>query len=104
MANVPVLPSSGPGGMLLPHMSARRRHEVVDTVHEMIGGTERMVAWAEKHPTEFYTQIWAKGLPKAVATEHSVSEGVEALWEKLDAQERANKALDITPRVVDIDK
>lgn len=91
------LPIALPGGHLMPHMSARRRSEVVDMVFEQIGGVERMVAWAEKpdNTGDFYTKVWAKGLPKNISTEHNLGGGVEELLDQLD---RAEKAIDVTPR------
>lgn len=83
------LPTSLPGGLMLPHMSARRRHEICDVVFEMLGGTERLHAVADGDPKWFYGTLWQKGLPRAVATEHAVTEGVEVLLDKLDAAERA---------------
>src|ERR1700687_2870159 len=85
------LPTSLPGGMMLPHMSARRRHEVCDVVFEMLGGTERLHHEANRDRDAYweFMKLWSKGLPRAVATEHSVGEGVEALLDKLDAAENA---------------
>lgn len=77
---------------MLPHMSSRRRHEICDVVFEMAGGVDRLahvVNKSDENFMDFVKNIWAKGLPRAVAMEHNVSEGVEALLEKLDAAERA---------------
>lgn len=76
---------------MMPHMSSRRRHEVCDTVFEMLGGPERLHHEANKSSEAFweFMKLWGKGLPRAVATEHSVTEGVETLLDKLDAAERA---------------
>lgn len=76
---------------MLPHMSARRRHEVLDVVFEMTGGVERLAHEAEKDSDSYwqFMRLWGKGLPRAVATEHSVTEGVESLLDKLDAKEKA---------------
>lgn len=80
-----------PGGEMLPYMSARRRHEVCDVVFEMVGGVQKLAAETEKNSESYweFMKLWAKGLPRAVSTEHTVSEGVEALLDKLDASERA---------------
>lgn len=94
------LPTSLPGGLMLPHLSARMRTQIIDTVFEMNGGVERFHAWTEKSDENYgeFLKMWAKGASKAVSTEHSVSDGVEALLEKLDEQERFANAVDITPR------
>lgn len=97
------LPIALPGGELVPHMSSRRRHEVCDVVFEMLGGPDRLYTEANKSSEAYweFMKFWGKGLPRAVATEHTVSDGVEALLDKLDAKERAvtinADAVDITP-------
>lgn len=87
------MPLTLPGGALMPHMSARRRHEVCDIVFEMLGGVERLASVVGKNDEnymEFMTKLWGKGLPRAVATEHSVdNEGIEAALRKLDAAANA---------------
>ncbi len=91
MAKLPALPTSLPGGELLPHMSARRRHEVCDIVFENIGGVERLTHEAGRDREAYweFMKLWSKGLPRAVATEHTVSDGLESMLERLDASERA---------------
>lgn len=86
------LPIALPGGHLVPHMSARRRSEVVDTVFEQVGGVEKMVAWVEKSDDNygaFVTKVWAKGMLKNVSTEHHLGGGVEDLLDQLDRAEKA---------------
>lgn len=86
------LPAATPGGDLLPHMSANLRRSIVDAVFTGAGGPERMLAWVEKSDDNyevFLKQIWAPGQAKAVSAELGVSEGVEALLEKLDRAEAA---------------
>ena len=71
-------------------MSARMRTSIVDSLFEASGGHERALAWIEKSDEnygEFFTKVWAKGVAKAVSHEVGVSEGVEALWERLDREE-----------------
>lgn len=109
MADKPTLPAALPGGTLVPHLSARRRHEIADIVFEMCGGVERLAHEADKNSESYWTfieKVWAKGLPRAVATEHSASEGVEALLEKLDRADKGTligaDALDITPLDSDV--
>jgi hypothetical protein len=82
------LPIALPGGQLLPHMSARHRHEIMDTVFEMLGGTERLAHEADREYWEFM-KLYGKGLPRAVSTEHSVGGGVEDLLDQLDRAEKA---------------
>lgn len=101
-------PLTLPGGQLMPHMSARRRHEICDTVFEMLGGVERMHHEANRDPEaywEFMTKLWGKGLPRAVATEHSVNnESIEDMLKKLEQHENikvingtAQEIIDVTP-------
>jgi len=88
----PALPIALPGGEMLPAMSARRRHEICDVVFEMGGGVDRLAHIVNKSDDnfmDFVKNLWAKGLPRAVAMEHQVSDGVESLLEKLDAAEGA---------------
>jgi hypothetical protein len=76
---------------MLPHMSARRRHEILDTAFEMCGGVERLVHETNRNPESYWEmmKLWGKGLPRAVATEHSVGADVENLLDKLDRAENA---------------
>jgi len=81
---------------MVPFMSARRRHEIADIVFENLGGTERLTHEADKSSEaywEFIKSVWAKGLPKALSTEHNVSDGVESLLDKLDLLERSENAV-----------
>lgn len=89
--NAPKLPIALPGGTMMPHMSARRRHDILDTVFEMLGGVERLAHEANRNPDAYWEMMkhWGKGLPRAVATEHRIGEGVEELLDKLDAAEHA---------------
>ena len=87
------LPTSLPGGALMPHMSARRRQEVVDAVFYESGDFQRLVAFtnASDENYQFFLQhLWGKGLPKVSSAEVNVSsEGIEDLISKLDAGENA---------------
>lgn len=86
------LPVSLPEGGLLPHVSARLRRQTIDAVFEMTGGTERLAAWAEKSDDNykvFVTQVWAPGQAKSANVELGVSDGLEAMLDKLDRAERA---------------
>lgn len=87
----PKLPLVLPGGQLMPHMSARRRHEIMDTVFEMTGGVERLVHEVNRDRESYwdFMKLWGKGLPRAVATEHSTTPDVENLLDKLDRMENA---------------
>lgn len=98
MSKLPALPIGLPGGELMPFMSSRRRHEVCDVVFEMLGGAERLHHEADRNSDSYweFMKLWSKGLPKMANTEHTASEGVEALLEKLDQAER--DTIDITPQ------
>lgn len=89
MPKPPLLPTSLPGCDLMPYVSAKRRNQIVDTLFEMLGGVERMQAWAENNYGDFMA-IWAKGLPRNAATEHSLNtDSIENLLAKLDKAENA---------------
>ena len=96
-------PVAMPGGGLMPHMSARLRTELVDALFVASGGFERALAWIERSDANyevFFTKIWAKGAARSTNVEVGVSEGVEALLEKLDAGEHA-QVVNGTARVVE---
>jgi hypothetical protein len=82
---------AGPAGGLVPFMSARRRHEICDIVFENLGGTARLEHEANRDADSFwkFMALWAKGLPRAVSTEHSATTGVEDLLDRLDRSEKA---------------
>lgn len=87
-----------PSGALLPHMSARRRNEVVDTVFEMVGGVERMAHEVNRNPEtymDFITKVWAKGLPRVSSAEHTLGGGVEDLLDRLDEEDRKGREQEI---------
>lgn len=93
------VPITLPGGALMPHLSARRRHEVCDTVFEMLGGTERLHHEANRDRESYweFMKLWQKGLPRAVATEHSANtDSMEKLLDRLDERERASDLTDVT--------
>lgn len=100
------LPLTLPGGALMPHMSARRRHEIADVVFEMLGGTERLHHESNRDSDaywQFITKVWGRGLPRAVATEHSVNpESLEELLKKADRLE-SMQVIDGTASRVDED-
>lgn len=92
MLDTPKLPMTLPGGQLMPFMSARRRHEICDTVFEMLGGTERLYHEANRDRESYwdFMKLWQKGLPRAVATEQSTAgAGVEDMLKRLEAAENA---------------
>lgn len=87
MSTRPALPMTTGAGLMVPFMSARRRHEICDIVFEQLGGVERLAHEAGKDSDaywQFMTKLWGKGLPRATSTEHSVDNGVETLLEALD--------------------
>lgn len=46
---------------------------VVMSVFEQLGGTDRMVAWAETAPTDFYTKIFPKLIQRSQSVDVSGS-------------------------------
>lgn len=93
MSDIPKFPISLPGGDMIPYLSARHRTEVVDTVFEMNGGTEKLYDWTRKSDANYETfivKLWGKGMAKAVSHAHTLSDdSLEARLKKLDAAERA---------------
>lgn len=89
-------PITLPGGEIMPYMSARRRHEIMDVAFQMCGGVERLVHEMNRNTEGYWAgvNLWGKGLPRAVATDHSINtKSVEDLWDKLDAREADKKAV-----------
>jgi hypothetical protein len=74
-------PMTGPAGGLVPFMSARRRHEICDIVFENLGGPARLEHEANRDPDSYwkFMGLWSKGLPRAVAQQHSADSGLESL-------------------------
>lgn len=74
-------------GALYGHMG-RYAGEMVIVAAEMIGGVERLAAWADANYGEFVTKVFPKVIARPV--EHNVhSDSVEALLEKLDRADNA---------------
>lgn len=100
MAGALRLPDTDADGVLYQHVG-RYAGRMVLTAFDMIGGVDRLAAWAERNQTDFYTKVF----PKIIAKPHeiSVSEGVESLLERLDAADRSDRAIPIngTSRVID---
>lgn len=87
----PGLPSISPAGEMLPHLSARRRMEVMDMVFEQIGGVEGFAAWADRdddHRSEFY-KMWSRGAMRSTNVEVSSALSPEDIIARLDAGEHA---------------
>ena len=86
------LPVAMPGGSLLPHMSARHRSQVFDTAFEMLGGVDRLVAWAEASDDNYkeFLRLYGRGQARASTTELTTATvSVEELLAQLDAGEHA---------------
>jgi hypothetical protein len=100
MAQALRLPDTDADGQLYQHVG-RYAGRMVLTAFDMIGGVDRLAAWAEKNPGEFFTKVF----PKVIAKPHEVgvSEGVENLLERLDEADRADRArpIDAVARVVE---
>jgi hypothetical protein len=89
------LPLAMPGGELLPHMSARRRTEIIDAVFEDAGGPEKLSAWVRKSDEnygDFILKLWGKGAARVTNMEVTASDGIESLLKKLDQREREREA------------
>lgn len=97
-------PLTLPGGQLMPHMSSRRRHEICDTVFEMLGGVERLHHEANRNNESYweFMKMWQKGLPRAVATEPTTgNEQLEDMLKRLDAATNAQVINGTASRVSD---
>jgi Ser/Thr protein kinase RdoA (MazF antagonist) len=104
MSEASKFPLTLPGGQLMPHMSARRRHEICDTVFEMLGGVERLHTEANRNNESYweFMKMWQKGLPRAAATEPtSNNEALEEMLKRLDASDRAQVINGTSSRVHD---
>ena len=93
-----------PSGALLPHMSARLRTETIDALFVGAGGFERALSWIQKSDANYeeFFKLWAKGAARHTNMEIGVSEGVEALLEKLDEQDRASRATVINGHATEV--
>ena len=85
-------------------MSARLRTETIDALFVGSGGFERALAWIQSSQAAYeeFFKIWAKGAVRATNVELGVSEGVEALLEKLDEQDRASRATVINGHATEV--
>lgn len=102
MSKFAQFPVAMPSGDLMPHMSARLRTATIDALFVASGGFEKAQAWIEKNDENYadFFKIWAKGASRSTNVEVGVSEGVEALLEKLDAGARA-PVINGTARTID---
>jgi len=86
------LPTSLPGGDMMPFLSARLRAATIDALFEASGGFNRALAWIESNDDrygEFFVKVWAKGAARPSMVEHTAAEGLEDVLAKLDAGEHA---------------
>lgn len=81
-------------GTVIAH-AGRYARECVLVAFEMIGGVERMAAWAEKNPGEFYTKLFTKTITREV--EVGASSGIEDLLAQLDRPTQIGEAQPIQP-------
>jgi hypothetical protein len=85
------LPTSLPGGDMMPFMSARLRTQTVDALFEAAGGFNRALAWVDKSDENYgeFFKLWAKGAIRPTQIEHTAAEGLEDALARLDAGEHA---------------
>lgn len=86
------VPSTMPGGELMPHMSGRFRQTAMDVVFYNTGGIERLSAWANTNDENYHNfiKLWAKGAIRATQIENiAPPTAVEDLLARLDAGEHA---------------
>lgn len=85
------IPATAGAAGLIPYLSARKRHEAMDTWFVLSGGMERLVHVTDKSDENYLEvlKIWAKGLPRVASVEHNPGAGMEALLDRLDKGESA---------------
>lgn len=93
---VPMLPSSGPSGMLVPFTSWSRMKQSIDFVYDGLGGDAALLEEAKTDKKWFYKDIWKPSMPKVAHNEHTAGPGVEDLLEQMHARREA-RMVDITP-------
>lgn len=102
------LPTSLPGGSLLPHMSARLRTETIDALFVGLGGYEKAKAFFQKNDDNYleFVKIWAKGAARSSNVEVTASEGIESMLKRLDERDRARELtiIDSTAETVVVDE
>jgi hypothetical protein len=96
--NRALIPYGDADGAVIPH-AGRYARECVLIAFEMIGGVERMAAWAQANPTDFFTKLYPKVITREV--EVSASRGVEDLLAELDARERRGPVEDAPYEIVE---
>lgn len=78
---------------MMPFLSHRDREHIAMAILHMSGGDERMAAILREDKEKFYEcykEFYFKRLPRPQhAVQHNLSEGSEALFERLAAAERA---------------
>lgn len=102
MTKLNPFPVAMPDGSLLPHLSAKLRTATMDALYVGAGGFEKHLAHITKNDDNYesFLQAWYKGAARSTNVEVGVSEGVEALLDRLDAGEHA-PVVSGTSRVVD---
>lgn len=87
----PNLPTVLPSGTMLMHLRARRRHEIMDTVFEMVGGAERLAHEMNKSSEGYWegVKLWGKGAAKPVSVEHNFGNTTEDMVDELERSEKA---------------
>lgn len=80
----PTLPMANEG-VLYGHVG-RYAGQMIMAAFEMLGGVERLVAWAEQNPEHFYTKLFTKIVSRPVQVEHGASESLENVIRALDAK------------------
>jgi hypothetical protein len=96
-------PTTLPGGELIPHLSARMRTSVIDALFTGAGGYDRALSWIEASDENYgeFFKIWSRGAARATNVEVGVSEGVENLLERLDAEDKLREARTINGELID---
>lgn len=91
MARPPRLPSSLPGGELMPFVSKAYLRQQMETVDAAIGGTDRMIAEAGKNSESYWTfqALRAKLMPKESVVEHEIK-GIDSLLDRADEYDKAH--------------
>lgn len=91
--NFPKISVNPDDGALIQN-AGRYARESVLIAFEQIGGVDRMAAWADENPGEFFTKLFPKTITKEV--EHGASQSLEDMIESLDSNP-GDDAIDVTP-------
>lgn len=97
------LPVSLPEGVLSPHMSAKLRTQIIDSVFDRVGGEDRLAAFVERNDENYleFLKLWGRGAARPQHLEVSSDGSIENLLDQLDERKRAESARVVNGEVVE---